>query len=91
VSWAEFTTRDDEALIAGLRAGKGFCSCTAGLASASTTCAISPRNSRKKTTSRGRGADVDPEVQRMGAPVPPMFAVRDPDGNELAIVEPLED
>ena len=37
------------------------------------------------------GADIDPEVQRMGAPVPPMFAVRDPDGNELAIVEPLED
>ncbi len=37
------------------------------------------------------GADIDSEVQRMGAPVPPMFAVRDPDGNELAIVEPLED
>ena len=36
------------------------------------------------------GADIDQEVQRMGAPVPPMFAVRDPDGNELAIVEPLE-
>ena len=37
------------------------------------------------------GADIDPEVQRMGAPVPPMFAVRDPEGNELTIVEPLED
>ena len=36
------------------------------------------------------GADIDPEVQRMGAPVPPMFAVRDPEGNELTIVEPLE-
>lgn len=31
------------------------------------------------------------EVQHMGAPVPPMFAVRDPEGNELTIVEPLED
>ena len=37
------------------------------------------------------GADIDQEVQRMGAPVPPMFAVRDPEGNELTIVEPLED
>jgi predicted enzyme related to lactoylglutathione lyase len=37
------------------------------------------------------GADIDSEVQRMGAPVPPMFAVRDPEGNELLIVEPLED
>jgi predicted enzyme related to lactoylglutathione lyase len=37
------------------------------------------------------GADIDPEVQRMGAPVPPMFAVRDPEGNELTIVEPLDD
>jgi hypothetical protein len=27
----------------------------------------------------------------MGAPVPPMFAVRDPEGNELTIVEPLVD
>ena len=36
------------------------------------------------------GADIDPEVQCMGAPVPPMFAVRDPEGNELTIVEPLE-
>ena len=37
------------------------------------------------------GADIDPEVQHMGAPVPPMFAVRDPEGNELTIVEPLDD
>jgi hypothetical protein len=40
---------------------------------------------------KNAGADIDPEVQRMGAPVPPMFAVRDPEGNELVIVEPLED
>jgi catechol 2,3-dioxygenase-like lactoylglutathione lyase family enzyme len=34
------------------------------------------------------GADVDDEVSRYGAPVPPMFWVRDPDGNSLIVVEP---
>ncbi len=33
------------------------------------------------------GVDVDPEVMRMGDPVPPMFWFRDPDGNTLMIVE----
>ncbi len=33
------------------------------------------------------GVDVDPEVQRMGEPVPPMFWFRDPEGNSLLIVE----
>jgi len=33
------------------------------------------------------GVDVDAEVSRMGAPVPPMFWFRDPDGNTLLIVE----
>jgi catechol 2,3-dioxygenase-like lactoylglutathione lyase family enzyme len=33
------------------------------------------------------GVDVDPEVQRMGDPVPPMFWFRDPEGNSLLIVE----
>jgi catechol 2,3-dioxygenase-like lactoylglutathione lyase family enzyme len=33
-----------------------------------------------------RGVDVDAEVSRMGAPVPPMFWFRDPDGNSLLIV-----
>jgi catechol 2,3-dioxygenase-like lactoylglutathione lyase family enzyme len=37
---------------------------------------------------RERGVDVDPEVMRMGGPVPPMFWFRDPDGNRLLIVEP---
>jgi predicted enzyme related to lactoylglutathione lyase len=37
---------------------------------------------------RARGADVDDEVSRMGAPVPPMFWFRDPDGNTLMVVEP---
>jgi catechol 2,3-dioxygenase-like lactoylglutathione lyase family enzyme len=34
------------------------------------------------------GADVDEEVSRWGDPVPPMFWVRDPDGNSLIIVQP---
>jgi predicted enzyme related to lactoylglutathione lyase len=34
-----------------------------------------------------RGADVDAEVMRMGGPVPPMFWLRDPDGNTLLVVE----
>lgn len=33
------------------------------------------------------GVDVDAEVARMGAPIPPMFWFRDPDGNTLLIVE----
>jgi catechol 2,3-dioxygenase-like lactoylglutathione lyase family enzyme len=33
------------------------------------------------------GVDVDPEVMRMGGPVPPMFFLRDQDGNRLFIVE----
>jgi catechol 2,3-dioxygenase-like lactoylglutathione lyase family enzyme len=36
---------------------------------------------------RARGVDVDPEVMRMGGPVPPMFFFRDQDGNRLLIVE----
>lgn len=34
-----------------------------------------------------RGVDVDPEVTRYGDPVPPMFWLRDPDGNTLFVVE----
>ena len=34
------------------------------------------------------GADVDGEVSRYGGPVPPMFWLRDPDGNSLIVVEP---
>ena len=37
---------------------------------------------------KAAGADVDEEVTRWGAPVPPMFWVRDPDGNSLIVVEP---
>lgn len=38
-------------------------------------------------TLRSRGVDTDPEVQRWGAPVPPMFSFRDGDGNALMVVE----
>jgi catechol 2,3-dioxygenase-like lactoylglutathione lyase family enzyme len=34
------------------------------------------------------GADVDEEISRYGGPVPPMFWIRDPDGNSLIIVQP---
>jgi catechol 2,3-dioxygenase-like lactoylglutathione lyase family enzyme len=34
-----------------------------------------------------RGVDVDAEVSRMGDPVPPLFWLRDPDGNTLMVVE----
>jgi len=33
------------------------------------------------------GVDADPEVMRMGGPVPPMFFFRDQDGNTLFIVQ----
>ncbi len=34
-----------------------------------------------------RGVDVDPEVMRMGGPVPPMFFFRDQDGNRMFAVQ----
>ena len=33
------------------------------------------------------GVDVDPEISRMGDPVPPLFWLRDPEGNTLMVVE----
>src|SRR5881396_436091 len=38
---------------------------------------------------KAAGVDVDDEVTRFGGPVPPMFWLRDPDGNALIIVQPL--
>jgi catechol 2,3-dioxygenase-like lactoylglutathione lyase family enzyme len=32
------------------------------------------------------GADVDAEISRMGDPVPPMFWLRDPEGNSLMVI-----
>ena len=36
---------------------------------------------------RDAGVDVDAEVSRMGDPVPPIFWLRDPEGNSLMVVE----
>ncbi len=36
---------------------------------------------------RERGVDVDESVSRMGGPVPPMFWLRDLDGNSLLVVQ----
>jgi catechol 2,3-dioxygenase-like lactoylglutathione lyase family enzyme len=41
-------------------------------------------------TLKAAGVDVDAEVSRYGDPVPPMFWLRDPDGNSLTIVQPSE-
>jgi catechol 2,3-dioxygenase-like lactoylglutathione lyase family enzyme len=34
---------------------------------------------------KAAGVDVDPEISRMGDPVPPLFWFRDPDGNTLMV------
>jgi catechol 2,3-dioxygenase-like lactoylglutathione lyase family enzyme len=39
---------------------------------------------------KAAGVDVDDEVSRYGDPIPPMFWVRDPDGNSLIVVQPLD-
>jgi catechol 2,3-dioxygenase-like lactoylglutathione lyase family enzyme len=39
---------------------------------------------------KAAGVDVDDEVVRWGDPVPPMFRLRDPAGNALSIVQPIE-
>ena len=39
---------------------------------------------------KAAGVDVDDEISRYGGPVPPMFWVRDPDGNSLIVVQPLD-
>ena len=36
------------------------------------------------------GVDVDDKVMRQEPPVPPMFQLRDPNGNSLMIVQPLD-
>lgn len=36
---------------------------------------------------KAAGVDVDPAVMRMGDPVPPMFWLRDPEGNSLLVVQ----
>ena len=39
---------------------------------------------------KAAGVDVDEQVTRWGGPVPPMFWLRDPDGNALIVVQPSE-
>jgi catechol 2,3-dioxygenase-like lactoylglutathione lyase family enzyme len=39
-------------------------------------------------TLKAAGVDVDEDVTRYGDPVPPMFWLRDPDGNSLIVVQP---
>jgi catechol 2,3-dioxygenase-like lactoylglutathione lyase family enzyme len=39
---------------------------------------------------KAAGVDVDDEVARWGGPIPPMFWLRDPDGNSLIVVQPSE-
>lgn len=36
---------------------------------------------------RREGVDVDAEISRMGDPVPPMFWLRDPEGNVVLVVQ----
>jgi catechol 2,3-dioxygenase-like lactoylglutathione lyase family enzyme len=38
---------------------------------------------------KDEGVDVDEEIMRSPPPIPPMFQVRDPNGNSVWIVEPL--
>jgi catechol 2,3-dioxygenase-like lactoylglutathione lyase family enzyme len=38
---------------------------------------------------REAGVDADEEIARFGGAVPPMFWLRDPDGNSLTVVQPL--
>jgi catechol 2,3-dioxygenase-like lactoylglutathione lyase family enzyme len=39
-------------------------------------------------TLKAAGADVDEQITAYGGPVPPMFWLRDPDGNSLIVVQP---
>ncbi|MGH3054874.1 MAG: VOC family protein, partial [Gaiellaceae bacterium] len=39
-------------------------------------------------TLQAAGADVDEKITAYGGPVPPMFWLRDPDGNSLIVVQP---
>ena len=39
---------------------------------------------------KDEGVDVDEEIMRAPPPIPPMFQVRDPNGNSVWIVQPLQ-
>jgi hypothetical protein len=38
-------------------------------------------------TLKALGVDVDEQIMRMGDPIPPMFFLRDQDGNTLLLVQ----
>ena len=42
-------------------------------------------------TLKAAGIDVDEDVTRYGGAVPPMFWLRDPDGNSLIVVQPNDE
>ena len=42
------------------------------------------------STLKAAGVDVDDEVSRYGGNIPPMFWLRDPDGNSLIVVQPSD-
>jgi catechol 2,3-dioxygenase-like lactoylglutathione lyase family enzyme len=51
-------------------------------------CLDTPDVDSDHATLKAAGVDVDDEVTRWGGPVPPMFWLRDPDGNSLIVVQP---
>ncbi|MGH3001762.1 MAG: VOC family protein [Gaiellaceae bacterium] len=51
-------------------------------------CLDTPDVDADHATLKAAGVDVDDEVTRWGGPVPPMFWLRDPDGNALIVVQP---
>ncbi len=51
-------------------------------------CLDTPDVDAAHTALKDAGVDVDDEVSRYGGPVPPMFWLRDPDGNSLIVVQP---
>ena len=63
------------------------------VAGAETTIALAPPPPGQEAGGSQTGicldtSDVDDEVSRYGGPVPPMFWLRDPDGNSLIVVQP---
>jgi catechol 2,3-dioxygenase-like lactoylglutathione lyase family enzyme len=53
-------------------------------------CLDTPNVDADHAALKAAGADVDDEVTRYGGNVPPMFWLRDPDGNSLIVVQPSE-
>ena len=96
-----FEKRIDAALGDGLRwleiAPPGATTTIALVASDSGVPEVTPSDTGIRLTTRNteadranlqaRGVDLDADVNRMGDGVPPMFLLRDPDGNRFVVVE----